>query len=162
MFLAALIHETGHYFFIRLFGARITRIDIEVLGAMIVYADGDTGLNADIAIAMGGILFNILAALIGIMFFMFYYDIYLFIFIAANLALAFVNLLPVASLDGGRALTAVLFKKCDIDKAERIARRVSFTGKMLLLLFSGFLVILSGFNTAMIVLFLLNIIQINN
>ncbi|HAN21746.1 MAG: hypothetical protein A2Y15_00420 [Clostridiales bacterium GWF2_36_10] len=162
MLSAAILHEFGHYLFIRLCGAKITRLDIEVLGALIVYANGSTNLNADIAIAMGGILVNITAAMVGIICFTFFYNIYLLIFIASNLALAFVNLLPVASLDGGRALNALLIKKYDIDIAERISYKMSVFGKLILISISGILVVLSGFNTAMIILFLLNFVQIYN
>lgn len=159
---AALIHELGHYFFIRLCGAKIKRIDIEVLGALIAYADSDTSLNSDIAIAMGGIVFNLSAAVIGTALFTVYYNLYLLIFIAANFALAFINLLPIASLDGGRAANAILIKKYDIIKAERIAHGFSFVAKMILFTFSASLIFLSGFNTALIILFLLNFIHISN
>lgn len=159
---AALLHELGHYVFIRLYGARLQRIDIEVLGALIVYGDGDTSLNADIAIAMGGILFNLAAALTGILLFTFYYELNLLIFISANFFLAFINLLPISSLDGGRALAAILFKKYDIDLADRAARRISRYAKIFLISFSAVLILLSGLNTALIILFLLNFIQINN
>lgn len=159
---AALLHEAGHYFFIRLCNAKITRIDIEVLGALIVYKDGDTTLNADIAIAMGGILANITAATIGIICFTVYYNLYLLIFITANFALAFINLLPVLSLDGGKALSSLLFKRYNIDIAERVSRKISFAAKMVLLIISGLLVILSEFNTALIILFMLNFVQLNN
>ena len=162
MLAAVMLHEFGHYFFIKLCGARIKRIDIEPLGALIVYADGDTGLNEDIAIAAGGVIFNISAAIAGIVLFAFFYELHLFIFIATNLALAFVNLLPVSNLDGGRMLMAILLKKCDIVKAERTSSRVSVAGKVLLLIISALLVVASGYNTALIILFLLNIIQINN
>ena len=162
MLSAALVHELGHYFFIKLCGARITRVDIEVLGALIVYADGHTALNEDIAISFGGIIFNIAAAVIGIGCFTFIYELHLLIFIAANLALALVNLLPASSLDGGKALSAILLKKYEIDKAERIGKRVSIIAKGMLIVFSVGLIVLSGFNIALIILFLLNIIQISN
>lgn len=162
MLSAALLHELGHAFFIRLCGAKIKRVDIEVLGALIAYADGDTSLNADIVISMGGILFNLSAAVIGILFFTLFYDVYLLIFIAANFALAFVNLLPVSILDGGRALNAILLKKCEIVQAEKIAHGISFIAKIVLLGFSAVLIVLSGMNTALMILFLLNFVYINN
>ena len=157
---AVVLHELGHCFFIRLCGAKITRIDIEVIGALIVYDYSD--LNSDIAVSLGGIIFNLASAFAGTAFFVFNRNLYLLVFICANLALAFINLLPVSNLDGGRALNAFLLKKKDIDVADRISRRVSFIAKVLLLLISALLIYLSGFNIAMIILFLLNLIQINN
>ena len=89
---AALLHELGHFILIKLCGAKIKRVDIEVLGAVIAYSEVDTSLNSDISIALGGIVFNLVAAVVGIAFFTCYYDLYLLIFIAANLSLAFLVL----------------------------------------------------------------------
>lgn len=157
---AVLLHELGHCFFIRLCGAKITRVDIEVLGALIVH--DYTGLDADIAISLGGIVFNFIAAAVGIGFFVFYRNLYLLVFICANIAFAFFNLLPVANLDGGRALNAYLLKRKEIDTAERLSGSISTAAKVFLILVSAAMVCLSGFNTAMIFLFLLNLIQLNN
>jgi membrane-associated protease RseP (regulator of RpoE activity) len=157
---AVLLHEFGHFFFIKLCGAKITRVDIEVLGALIVY--DYTDLNADIAISLGGIIFNLVSAAVGIGFFILYKNLYLLIFICANFAFAFFNLLPIANLDGGRALNAYLLKKKDIDVAEKVSGSVSLGAKIFLILLSAVMIYLSGFNTAMIFLFLLNLIQLNN
>jgi len=154
---AALLHELGHFILIKLCGAKIKRVDIEVLGAVIAYSEVDTSLNSDISIALGGIVFNLVAAVVGIAFFTCYYDLYLLIFIAANLSLAFVNMLPAAGLDGGRALNALLLKRFDIIKAERVSRVVSLVAKIFLIALSAMLMVLSCFNTAMIILFLLKI-----
>lgn len=160
LFACALIHEGGHLFFIKLCGAKVVRADIEAIGALIIYDDRATGLNADAAIALGGPLFNLTAAVAGIGFFCFYYNVYIFTFIAANLALAFINLLPISGLDGGRALYSVLVKNRPVGKADLAAARVSTAFKLVLLAISGALVVLSGFNTAMTLLFILNLLQI--
>lgn len=157
---AVIVHEFGHIFFIKLCKAKITRVDIEVLGALIVY--DYTDLDADILISLGGIVFNFFAAAVGTTFFVFDKDLYLLVFICANLAFAFFNLLPIAGLDGGRALNACLLKKKDIDIAERLTNKISMGAKIFLILVSALLIYLSGFNTAMIFLFLLNLIQLNN
>lgn len=155
-----LLHELGHCFFIKLCGAKITRVDIEVLGALIVH--DYTSLDADIAISLGGIIFNFIAAAVGIVFFLFYKNLYLLVFICANIAFAFFNLLPIASLDGGRALNAYLLKRKEIDAAEKLSGGISIGAKIFLILISAAMIVLSGFNTAMIFLFLLNLIQLNN
>lgn len=160
IFTAALIHELGHLFCIRLCKARIIRTDIEAVGALIVYSSGETSLDEDIAIALGGIIFNFITAILGILFFTYYYNLYLLIFILANMALACINLLPVSFLDGGRFLHSFLLKKVTVDKAERISHITSVTSKILLLIFTAFLIYISGFNTALIILFLINLLQI--
>ncbi|HOJ47399.1 MAG TPA: hypothetical protein PLD48_00825 [Bacillota bacterium] len=157
---AVLVHEFGHIFFIKLCKAKITRIDVEVLGALIVYDYAD--LDADILISLGGAAFNFFAAAAGTAFFVFYQNLYLLLFICANLAFAFVNLLPVAGLDGGRVLHACLLKKKDIDVAERMTAKISTGAKVFLILVSAGMIYLSGFNTAMIFLFMLNLIQLTN
>lgn len=65
MLAAALLHECGHLAAIRLAGAPVLRVDVDVLSACIVYADARVPPRTEVCIALSGPLFNLLGALAG-------------------------------------------------------------------------------------------------
>ena len=101
---ACALHELGHYAAIRLLGGRVVRLRISCVGAeMALSARRPLGPARELAAALAGPAVNLLCAWLcaglgeG-----------WFCPAGVHLALGLFNLLPVAPLDGGRALACLL------------------------------------------------------
>ena len=127
-FAAALIHEVGHLMAARILKKRISRIEIGFSGARIVIGDTLLGYGEELFVALMGPVFNLLT--VGTIFWSFFYanmspatviegglaflerggsewaEILGFVAVS-SLAQAFLNLLPVKTLDGGRILYCI-------------------------------------------------------
>lgn len=126
----ALLHELGHYFAARVCNAAPTRIVIYPFGADMALPVGLRSYKSDIFIALCGPLINLILFVIGIA--LDFSD----FFCACNLALAFVNLMPIHGLDGGIVLRNLLLSFLMPKTAERAVLGVTFTVLFLLYLFS--------------------------
>lgn len=104
-FLAAICHELGHLAVMRIVKMDVRHIRITVFGAEILSGGYKNELARAAVYAAGGAA-NIVSALtvlaIGLD------GAYAELFVACSLALAFVNLLPIRSLDGGCILEALI------------------------------------------------------
>ena len=128
--ICALLHELGHYVASRLCRAEPTRIVIYPFGADMVLPVGLRSYKSDIFIALSGPLINIILFVLGIT--LHFSD----FFCACNLALAFINLMPIRGLDGGTVLHNVLLSFLTPKTAERIVLAVTFAVLFFLYLFS--------------------------
>ncbi|CAM3110655.1 site-2 protease family protein [Filibacter tadaridae] len=105
LFISLLIHEAGHLLLARLTGMRVRSCTIMPYGGEIIFADRLTAPKKDrILVALGGPVATLLL-LIAAMVFPFPGDDQV---IRIQLALLFLNLLPILPLDGGQALSALL------------------------------------------------------
>lgn len=137
---AALLHELGHFAALRVYGIPVRRVDLEPMGARIVYDDALCPLRASAWIAVSGALVNLsvctaVSLLLAPGFFG-AYRLPLLFFALANGFLALLNLLPWETLDGGRLLLSVLLLRLPPERsgdAERICRTVSRAAALLLL-----------------------------
>lgn len=136
---AALLHELGHFAALRIYGIPVRRVDLEPMGARIVYDDALCPLRASAWIAAGGALINLFvcAAVSLVLVFGFFaaYRLPLLFFALANGFLALLNLLPWETLDGGRLLLSLLLLRLPPERsgdAERICHTVSRVAAFLL------------------------------
>ena len=149
LFLAMLVHEGGHLLCLFWCGKRRVRMTFSAFGAEIYYTPALCGLGRELWVALGGVGCNLLAAGIGLM--PGFGRAGLF-FAVASFSLAFLNLLPIRSLDGGRALAAVLERKWEPDRAYRWQKCISFVCLGALYGLSFFVLVQSGFNFSLFLL----------
>ena len=139
LLLAALLHELGHFAALRIFGIPIRRVDLEPMGARIVYDDVLCPLRASAWIAAAGALVNLfVCACVSLFLTMGFFGVYqlpLLFFALANGFLALLNLLPWETLDGGKLLLSFLLLRLPPERsgdAERICHTVSRVAVFLL------------------------------
>lgn len=101
---AAALHELGHYLVLRLFGAKIISLRLEVFGAVMETDSGGLSYGRELAAVLAGPAANFLCAfaLASPQIPDWYAP------AGAHLALGLFNLLPVRPLDGGRAVWLTL------------------------------------------------------
>ncbi len=166
LLLAALLHECGHLVALRIFHVPLRRVDIEPLGANLVYDDALCPLRASAWIAFSGALANLLAVLCCLPFLYFFpQNLPLAFFALANAFLAFLNLLPWSCLDGGRLLLDLLLLCTPPDRAsdvDRFCRIVSCVSAVLLFTVLLFLAVCSAFPLWALLLFALLLAQVEH
>lgn len=155
MLLSALIHEVGHLTALKIFGVRVKTLVLGLFGGTLMLEKKLISYKKDIAVALSGSLFNLLAS--AVLFFLIRSDFseHLFFFFLANLFYALFNLLPIATLDGGRALISLLLIKKEPYDAERLVGYVSRITLFLLAVSGLYLVSEFSFNVSLFVLLLL-------
>jgi len=120
-FLSVTLHEAAHALALRLFGLRISRIDLHPFGAFLVCEEGmEHRPGAEALMALAGPAMNLLLAWLGLCLWNFgilweYGD----LFVRINLAFALFNLLPALPMDGGHVLRASLSRQMGLGKATR-------------------------------------------
>lgn len=105
---ASLVHELGHLFFLTLFKIKNPELILGITGAEIVCDMSRLSYKREALVYLGGALANFVCALLCICFLRQEFNIYIIFFFFANLFYALINLLPIKSLDGGRALECAL------------------------------------------------------
>lgn len=136
---AALLHELGHVAALCMYHVPVRRVDLEPMGARIIYDDALCPLPASAWIAFAGAGVNLLACatlsmLLAVGLFA-AHRLPLLFFALANGFLALLNLLPWESLDGGRLLLSLLLLRFPPERtadAERICRIVGRVAAFLL------------------------------
>ena len=155
MLAAALLHECGHLAAIRLAGAPVLRVDVDVLSVCIVYADARVPPRTEVGIALAGPLFNLRGARAGSLLLLYVRSAGVLLFVAANLFLALVNLIPVRGTDGGNALFYTLLPFFPPDVCTRTCTVVSGAARAVFALLFALSLYATGGNLSLAVLFLL-------
>lgn len=136
VFVAAFCHEMGHLAAIRWAGGRVTGLSLSPCG-ITLRREGVTSYGADAFIALAGPFANLF-------FFLLFRQSAYRLFAGTNLSLALINLCPVATLDGGQTLFALLAPRWGTQRTERFLRRISFVTLFALWFVSVFLLIYPG------------------
>lgn len=120
--MCVLTHESGHILAIKLLKIQVDRIELRLFGINIILKKGIViSYRQEILLALAGCVANLIACIPV-------YVLYKFgiceritgTLLIFNLLLGGFNLLPVVSLDGGRALESFLCLKINCQKAEKI------------------------------------------
>lgn len=154
--LAALIHELGHLAAAVACGVRIAGMRLDLFGARLELP-GLLSYRQELLVALGGPAANLLTATVlfrawtacgcpvcGASPSLSGWALVLGVLLPASLGLCAVNLLPVASLDGGRILSCLLSLTLGADVARRVLRLLSLFLLSLLWLLSVYALLRAG------------------
>ena len=151
IFVAAFVHELGHLICLKTNGVNIYGITVLPFGAVIRSDAEKLTYRKEAQAALAGPFAGLCAAAVsGVLFFVFR-DPYTLFFAAANMTLSFVNLVPVRTLDGGRALEALAFSRMPFEKAESFAENVSYGAFVFLTFASLGLLAFTGCNFSLVI-----------
>lgn len=154
--LAALIHELGHLAAAVACGVRIAGMQLDLFGARLELP-GLLSYRQELLVALGGPAANLLTAAVlfrawtacgrpvcGASPSLSGWALVLGVLLPASLGLCAVNLLPVATLDGGRILSCLLSLTLGADAARRVLRLLSLSLLTLLWLLSVYALLRAG------------------
>lgn len=154
--LAALIHELGHLATAVACGVRIAGMRLDLFGARLELP-GLLSYRQELLVALGGPAANLLTATVlfrawtacgcpvcGASPSLSGWALVLGVLLPASLGLCAVNLLPVATLDGGRILSCLLSLTLGADAARRVLRLLSLFLLTLLWLLSVYALLRAG------------------
>lgn len=126
-FVAAIMHELGHFFAMKLKGHRIEKININFFNVDILDKDKNfSSLKDELFILSSGPLFNFIIAIIFLIIFYFTGVISLKYIAYINLTIGTFNFLPISSLDGGQILYNLLLQIFSERTTDIICLIVSF------------------------------------
>lgn len=151
--ISAVLHESGHLFWLLISGDKPQKIEFGLFGLSVVRSN-DMKLNYknEMISAFFGPLVNIVIAFVCFIFYIFLKSDLLVTVISVNIFLAIFNLMPVFGLDGGRILEFYLLNKMSPDKCEKIIRIVSTVIILPLMSVGFFILIKSGYNFSLLLL----------
>lgn len=146
--LAAAAHECGHLFMAKVLGIPFSLFELDMLGASLRMGGKLCSYGDEFLLALAGPFMNIISSLAVLPFTVSAENgavrEYLSFFIVASLALAFLNLLPIKSFDGGRmthSLCSVIFSP---KFADLMLRFTTFVAIFVVWSFSLYMMLRSG------------------
>lgn len=147
--LSYVIHEIGHIFFARILGAQISKISGGVFRLSISYDTKNLSFFKEAIVCAGGIIFNLLFALVISLLNTSNNDTLSTLFVF-NVSLALMNLYPISILDGGGILKALILSKIQGGVAEKVIKWMSFFFALLLWLISVYFQIVFSTNISLL------------
>lgn len=152
LLLSAGLHEGGHLLAAKICGAKIEGLYLRPFGINMVLGKGRLiGYHEEIFIALAGPIISFFCAAICFVWCMIFglFDGAAF-WIFANALLFFLNILPIDTLDGGRAFRALLLCKSLPDEADKITTAISVITLIPLSLFAMMMALKSGYNFSLV------------
>ncbi len=133
---AILLHEMGHLAALLHFGIRPKQLTLSCLGAQIEMCDPYLAYKKEAHVFLAGPLAGFLGCILAWLFLRYHFTRYGMLFFSFNLLLSLFNLLPLKSLDGGKALFSLLCHYGEESTAQKITNWVHLVTLALLLLIS--------------------------
>ncbi len=146
-FLAAICHELGHLAIMCAAGIKVHELRITVFGAEIRTPPHCKNELTRAAVYAAGGVANIISALVVLV--MGFDGAYTELFIACSFALAFINLLPIRSLDGGCILEALISHFAP-SHAYAVVTAVSAVSLVMLWLVAIYILLVCGGNLSLL------------
>ncbi|MBO5262361.1 MAG: site-2 protease family protein [Clostridia bacterium] len=145
-----IIHEAGHIFFAKITGAGMKKIRFGAFRLCLSYDKSGLSYKQEMLVQAGGIIFNLLSALIVSLFHL-QGDVFRF-FQICNISLALMNLYPISILDGGGILKNVFLCFLSGGVAEKLSKFVSFIGAILMWLVAVYIQIVLSASMSLFVI----------
>ena len=144
---SSFFHEAGHIAVILLCGEKLERLVFSSSGLRIDRRRSPSlSFSKEIIISLAGIIMNFIAALLSGLLYHITGDSVLFSLCLINVVIAAFNIMPIDSLDGGRALSFILSRRIPEERADRIVFYVSTATAFLLVAFFLLTVFLKKLN----------------
>ena len=145
--LFSLLHEAGHLLAIVLCGEKPDTVRFGIFGMTIIRKNDITqDYKKEFITAVSGHRMNFFLLFVFVLLYAFdSKDIFLEM-AAINLIIGLFNIMPVFSLDGGRALESLLLERLPSDKSEKIITAVSVVFLVPMNFFGFYILIKSGYN----------------
>jgi stage IV sporulation protein FB len=150
--LCVLIHECGHITVLHVLHVPIEKVSLRLFGINITLRNGSVlSYRQEAALSLAGSAANfITCAPASLLYCLGIFPLQTGAVFVFSLMLGCFNLLPVASLDGGRALESALCRKMSCGKAEKTVSVISTVLIMPLAAAGVYIVILTGYNISLI------------
>ena len=149
---ASFLHESGHLFFLTLFRCTPVTVILSAFGMRIERpSHSPLSFKKEIAVALGGIIFNIIGALLFALCGTVLKNRGFQLLVAVNLLVAVINALPNINLDAGRAFYYFLLGFTEEEKAERLMNVLSVVFALLSVVFFVFYTVFSALNISLAV-----------
>jgi stage IV sporulation protein FB len=155
MLLTATLHELGHIAALAFCKVKIRTLVLGLFGGTLILEKKLISYPKEVAVALSGPLVNLFISFALFFVLRHGFDADIFFAFLSNASYGIFNLLPILGLDGGCALTALLFVKGDLYGSVRTVSIISRLTLFLMAAFSLYLVSLSAFNISLFVLTLL-------
>lgn len=133
-----LIHELGHLFFAKIAGVNVRKLRVGSFRLRLSYDCSMVSYGKELLVCAGGVIFNFVFALIGIIIGIKNNE-YVSFFVICNLSLALMNLYPISALDGGGISRCIFMLLFDEKKAEKMCKIISFVAAFLMWLCAVYL-----------------------
>ena len=124
-------HEIGHIFFAKIQKIPVKKLRVGSFRLSISYDCSSVSYKRELLVLAGGIIFNLLCALIGAIF-AFRTSESVSFFTLCSLSLAIMNIYPISTLDGGRIFRCIFLILFDEGTAQRISKWLSFVSAFIL------------------------------
>ncbi|MCL2578984.1 MAG: site-2 protease family protein [Oscillospiraceae bacterium] len=122
--LPIVVHELGHLIAMAACNVRVTEIHFTPVSLQIRGGGRGVSHGKELAVALGGVAANLMTALCLWLFA--FQSMRTILLIAANLAVAAFNLLPIGNLDGGRVVEILCERYLTPEAARRVSLLVNF------------------------------------
>ena len=136
------VHELGHMLVMMVCKVELTEIHLTPVSIRMTTRSRDLSYSKELAVAMGGIITNLLLALYLWLFA--FQSMRTMLMVASNLAVAAFNLLPVGNLDGGRIVGLICNRYFLPNTAYKISNLVGFIVLVPLCALAGFMLLSGG------------------
>lgn len=152
MLSAAVVHELGHIAAIKLLARQKFTFTLYPFGADISYNSTNVSYTKETVISLSGCGANLIFALIGTLLIKTVYSREMMFFVFSNFAYAAINIFPIKSLDGGKALENILLGFLDTGNALRIAEIVSSAAFTVMTFFALVVLSATGYNFSLLMM----------
>ncbi|MBE6624030.1 MAG: hypothetical protein E7622_00140 [Ruminococcaceae bacterium] len=124
-------HELGHIFFAKIQKIPVKKLRVGSFRLSISYDCSAVSYKRELLVCAGGVIFNLLGAIIGAIFLPNGSESASF-FTMCSLSLALMNIYPISTLDGGRIFRCIFLIIFDEERAQRICKWLSFVSAFIL------------------------------